>query len=264
MITLGAGRTDRSAKESVMKCILCKMCEAGKATINRKGLAWLRAQENVREMWDREPEEVQERIRYAYGLFASDPVRYFQECLTLAESGSMWSANCLGAAFGLGVGTKRDLDQAEKWYRRAYEGGSDDALLQLGALYSRSRQYAKAAEVYRTGVERNWAPAMYRLAWVYSKCPGWRARRDEARTLLERAAVAGDISAKNFLAGLMARGRFGVRRVPDGFRLMVSATKEMAELAKDEKLPAPDPDERSGLAGYFSRLCPLVAKRFPA
>jgi hypothetical protein len=181
-----------------MKCILCKMCEAAKTAIKKKASAWLVAQMNNGEMWDREPEGVQERIEYADGQLSTDPARYFKEYLALAESGSLWSADCLGAAFEWGVGTERDLVQAEKWYRRAYEGGSDGALIRLATPYSGSQQYAKAEEVYRRGVERNWAPAMYRLAWVYSKCPGWRARRDEARTLLEGASAAGTSLPKSF------------------------------------------------------------------
>jgi TPR repeat protein len=180
------------------------MCEAAKVAVRTKAHAWLEAQMNIEEMWDRETDH--EGIKYAHSLKKTDPAQYFKEYLTLAEGGSLWSANCLGAAFEIGVGTERDLAQAEKWYRRAFEGGSADALVRLGALYVRSQQYAKAEEVYRSGAERNWAPAMYRLASVYAKSPDWSRRRDEARTLLERAGAAGDILAKKFLTGAMVRG----------------------------------------------------------
>ncbi len=245
-----------------MKCILCKMCEAAKVAIKKKALAWLDARKNTGEMWDREVDH--ERIEYAHSLVKTDPAQCFKEYLALAESGSLWSASCLGAAFEAGIGTGRDLVQAEKWYRRAYEGGSDDALIRLGALYVRSRQYAKAEEVYRRGAERKWAPAMYRLAFIYTKCPGWRRRRAEARALLDRAAAAGDISAKKFLADTMIRGWFGLRHIPEGFRLGFSVANEMVELIKDEELPTPDMNARPGLSGYLSRLCPFVANKVPA
>ncbi len=207
----------------------------------------------------------EERIKNAHSLWKTDPAQYLKEHMALAEEdGSLWGAICLGAFFEEGVGTECDLAQAEKWYRRAFEGGSDEALIQLGALYARSRQYAKAEEVYRRGAERNWAPAMYRLAWVYSTRPDWRCHRDEARTLLERAGAAGDILAKKFLADAMVRGWFGVRNIPKGFRLAFSVADEMVELIKNEELVTPDITARPGLSGYFSRLCPFVANRIPA
>jgi TPR repeat protein len=238
------------------------MCEAAKIAIKQKALAWLDTQMNIEEMWGREVD--QERIHYAHSLLKTDPAQYFQEYLALAESGSLWSATALGAAFEAGIGTEQDLAQAEKWYRRAYEGGSDHALLLLGALNVRSRQYAKAAEVYRSGAERNWAPAMYRLAFVYTRCPDCRRHRAEARSLLDRAAAAGDISAKKFLADTMVRGWFGLRHIPEGFRLGFSVAGEMVELIKDEELPTPNISARPGLSGYLSRLCPFVANKIPA
>jgi TPR repeat protein len=248
-----------------MKCVLCKMCEAAEVAIMKKAHSWLDAQKNTEEMWDREPVQVQKRIEHAHGLWEIDPAQYFKEYMALAErDGSPWSAICLGAAFEAGVGTECDLAQAEKWYRRAFEGGSDEALIRLGALYVESQQYAKAEEVYRRGAERNWAPAMYRLASVYAKRPDWRRRRDEARTLLERAGAADDILAKRFLAGAMVRGWFGVRYIPEGFRLASSVADEMVELIKNEEPVTPVTTARPGFSGYFSRLCPFVANRIPA
>jgi TPR repeat protein len=245
-----------------MKCILCKMCETAKAAVRRKWRAWSDMQMNNMEIWDRETER--KRIEYAHSLWKTDPAQCFKEYLALSEAGSLWSAICVGAAFENGIGSPPDLVQAEKWYRRAYEGGSDDALLRLGALYLRSREYAKAEEVYRAGIERNLAPAMHDLAWIYWKSCDWRSRRDEARTLLERGSAAGDIFAKRFLASALARGGFGLRHIPEGFRLMFSVADEMAELIKDEELVIPDKTLQPGLLGYLSRLCPFLANRMPA
>ena len=105
---------------------------------------------------------------------------------------------------------------------------------------------------------------MHRLALAYAKFPGWRSRRDEAQTLLERAAAAGDIYAKRDLASSMAWGWYGVRYIPEGFRLMISGTNEMVELIKNEDLVTPDKSARLEISGYFSRLCPFVANRIPA
>jgi hypothetical protein len=62
----------------------------------------------------------------------------------------------------------------------------------------------------------------------------------------------------------MIRGWFGLRYIPEGFRLGVSVANEMVELIKDEELVTPEADRRLGLSGFLSRLCPLVANRIPA
>jgi len=106
---------------------------------------------------------------------------------------------------------------------------------------------------------------MYRLAWIYSKSARWREKRDEALTLLERASAAGDIFAKHFLARSMAHGWFGLRRIPEGIRLIFRVGADMAELIKDEKLTTPkDSNEQLGFLGNLARLCPLGAIRIPA
>jgi len=247
-----------------MKCIMCKMCETANAAVDKKLSAWLDAQTNERAIWEREADP--ERIAQAYDLLKTDPVQGFKEYLALAEQGSVWSMASVGAAFQKGLGTPPDLAQAEKWYRRAYDGGSDHGLLWLGQLYQRQRQYAKAEQVYRTGAERGWAPAMCRLAWVYSKSPAWPQKRKEALSLLERASAAGDLSARHFLAIAMMRGWFGLRRIPEGIRLTVKVSDDLYELVKDEEALAAKNDSDKP-PGFFSRLVQLFAlgiMRIPA
>ena len=234
-----------------MKCILCKMCEAVHAALNAKLLAWLNEHMNSVVIWEHETDH--DRISHAHSLLKTDPIHAFKEYLALAEQGSVWSMANVGTLFQRGIGTPADLIQAEKWYRRACEGGSDDGLMWLGYLYANSRQYAKAEEVFKTGVERGRLPAMLRLAWVYSKSPDWRQKRDEALALLERASAAGDLSAKNFLANAVMRGWFGLRRIPEGVRLMFKVSDEMAELIKDDELLAPKTDSNARL-GFFGSL----------
>jgi TPR repeat protein len=161
-----------------MKCILCKMCETAKAALDKKIISWTDAQTNETVIWEREAD--QERIHFAHSLLSDDPTQSLQEYLALAEQGSLWSLVRVAAAFASGTGTPVDPAQAEKWYRRAYEGGSDVGLLRLGHHYLRSRQYTKAEEVFRTGTERGLAPAMSRLAWTYSKSAHWSQKREDA------------------------------------------------------------------------------------
>jgi TPR repeat protein len=233
-----------------MKCILCKVCEAAHAAVDKKLSAWLDGQMNSLAVWQRETDP--DRIVATHELAKIDPVRGFKEYLALAEQGSVWSMSWVGWAFRTANGTPPDPAQAEKWYRRAYEAGSDYGLIWLGQLYMAQGQYAEAAEVYRTGAERGWAPAMYRLAWAYSKSPDWPKKRDEALALLERASAAGDLSARRFLAVTMMRGWFGLRRIPEGLRRNFKVTDDLVALIRDEILAAEQHGDKP--PGFFGRL----------
>ncbi len=234
-----------------MKCILCKICEARQAIFNEKSLAWLNAQTNSVAIMEREADPAS--VYQAYDLLKTDPAESFRQYLALAERGSVWSMATVGNMFENGNGTARDLAQAEKWYLRAYEAGSDYGLIWLGHLYQKSRQYEKAQDVYRAGVERGFVPAMLRLASSYRNSPDWPQRRDEALTLLERGSAAGDFSARRYLAVGMTRGWFGLRHIPDGIRLVLNSAEDMANLVEGEKKATAQSDKKTR-PRFFSRL----------
>jgi hypothetical protein len=133
-------------------------------------------------------------------------------------------------------------------------------------LYQKLKRYEQAQAVFRTGVERGFVPAMFRLAWSYWSSPDRPQRRDEVMALLERGAAAGDFSAKRFLAAAKTRGRFGLRHIPDGIRLMLNVADEMANLGKDETAMArSDSETRKGIfSGFAARLWLLGAARHPS
>jgi TPR repeat protein len=247
-----------------MKCILCKMCDATHTALSKKLFAWLDAQTNSVAIMEREADPAS--IYQAHDLMKTDPAESFRQYLALAERGSVWSMATLGNMFENGNGTARDLAQAEKWYLCAYEAGSDYGLIWLGHLYQELRQYDKAQEVLRTGVERGFVPAMLRLASSYWNSPDWPQRRDEALALLERGSAAGDFSARRYLAVGMTRGWFGLRHIPDGIRLVLSTAEDLANLLKDETTTAQT--DRKTRPGFFSRLAAnlwlLGATRHPA
>jgi len=215
-----------------MKCMLCKICETGQAIFNEKFLAWLDAQTNSVAIMESEADPAS--IYQAHDLLKTDPAESFRQYLALAESGSIWSMATVGNMLKNGKGTARDLAQAEKWYRCAYEAGSDYGLIWLGHLYQELKQYKTAQEVLRTEVQRGLVPAMVRVASSYRSSPDWSQRRAEALALLQRGSAAGDLSARRYLAVGMARGWFGLRQIPDGIRRVFSTAEDMANLVMDE------------------------------
>ncbi len=247
-----------------MKCMLCKICETGQAIFNEKYFAWFDAQTNNVAIMEREADP--SSIYQAHDLLKTNPAESFRQYLALAEQGSVWSMANVGQLFENGIGTARDLAKAERWYLRAYEAGSDYGLIWLGHLYQESRQYGKAQEVYRAGVERGFVPAMQRLAWSYWNSADWPRWRSEALSLLERGSAAGDLSARRFLARSLMHGRFGLRHIPRGIRLLFSTAKDMADLVEGEKATAQsDGKARSGFLGRLAaQLWLLNATRHPA
>jgi TPR repeat protein len=234
-----------------MKCILCKMCDAAHAVLNKKLSAWLDAQTNSVAIMEREADPAS--IYHAHDHLETDPAESFRQYLALAERGSVWSMAAVGQMFEDGKGTARDLAQAERWYLFSYEAGSDYGLIWLGDLYQESGRYENAQEVFRTGVERRFAPAMLRLASSYRNSSDWPQRREESLTLLERGSAAGDFSARRYLAVGMTRGWFGLRHIPNGIRLLFSTAEEMANLINDETGTAQT--GRKARPGFLSRLC---------
>lgn len=215
-----------------MKCVLCKMCEASHAALKRKENAWFEAQSNNVEIMERETDPA--AIHQAYDLLKTDPAESLRQYLALAEQGSVWSMASVGQMFQSGTGTAQDLAQAEKWLHRAYRAGSDYGLIWLGILYEHSGQSEKAQEVYRTGIERGFVPAMIRLAACYRRSPDWVQRRQEVLTLLECGPAADDLFARHWLTSAMIRGRFGLRLIPEGIRRLPGVAHDMANLLKDE------------------------------
>jgi hypothetical protein len=237
-----------------MKCVLCKICEANAAIFWEKHFAWLEAQSNSVAIIEREADPLP--IYQAYDLRKTDPAESFRQFLALAESGSIWSMATVGQLFQSGTGTPRDLAQAEDWLVRAYRAGSDYGLIWPGLLYQESSRHEKAQDVFRTGVERGFVPAMSYLAWSYWNSAEWPQRRDETLALLKRGSAAGDLSAKRFLANSMMRGRFGLQHVPDGIRLLLNFAEDFAKLVEDERAAAQS--EKEMRPGFLYRLAAKI------
>ena len=98
----------------------------------------------------------------------------------------------LGHAFEAGIALiPTTAAVGAPWYRLAFEGGRQRALLHLGQLYELRRDFAKCEEVYGAGAVDHWGPAINRLAWIKLQQPKTPARLIDARDLLEQAGTAG-------------------------------------------------------------------------
>jgi TPR repeat protein len=173
------------------------------------------------EIWATEPDQA--KVHKAFSLIKTDPAHARSEFLTLAERGSVTSMFYLGWMFQTGAGMPVDLLEAENWYRRACDGGSDMATVYLGRIYRRKRDYARAKQVFSMGAQRGVRGAMYGLARIYLE-DGEPHEAAEVHALLEKAAALGHPYAMGNLPSLLLRGKFGLlnipRAIPAYFRLL--------------------------------------------
>jgi TPR repeat protein len=173
------------------------------------------------EIWATEPDQA--KVHEAHSFIKTDPARARSEFRALAERGSVASMIYLGWMFHTGAGMPSDLREAENWYRRAFDCGSDKVIVYLGRVYRRQREYTKAKQVFRVGVERGIRGAMYGLAITYLN-DGEPHDATEVRALLERAAALGHPYAMGSLPRLLLRGKFGLLNIPKAipayFRLL--------------------------------------------
>jgi len=191
----------------------------------RRWRAWETAQVDDQELWKKDPHA--NKAAKAFALHDIDWPRAFPMLLDLAQRGSVWSMTRVAYCYFRGLGVSPDLVEAENWYRRAYEAGSQRALLDYGRLLARRGEFVRREAVYRAGAARDWAPASYLLARLLIERSNTPKAYLEARPLLERAAVQGSPAAKWWLARYMARGRFGIREIPRGIRLAIDYSKEL-------------------------------------
>jgi TPR repeat protein len=80
------------------------------------------------------------------------------------------------------------------------------ALYQLGRAYAAAGQSGEATKLYRQAIAKGSTAAMIELGVMYGTGAGVAADRNEARTLFERAAKAGDVRGTTNLAALDGAG----------------------------------------------------------
>jgi len=218
-----------------VKCIICRpfawfrerlpaLCIADHPEAQAKFMSWRGAKTNDRELLEGDPQR--EAVEATFKLRKRDPTAAFPQFLALAEGGSVYSMLCVGWLYSQGVGVAKDTVEAERWNLLALERGSKRARLQLADLYLARPDFDACAMILTPGVDEHWAPAMYALAMVKLQQPKTTMQRESARVLLEEASALGDVGAQWALGRRMARGWFGWRRIPRGFRLMSDACEK--------------------------------------
>ena len=195
---------------------LCKDSPVRGDTVWEKSHNWDRSASNDYELWQEEPDR--ERITEADLLFKSNPGAAICAYKALASLGSVWSMQILAHCHEYGQGVGRDLALAENWYDQAINSGSWMATLGLARTLQKQGHFAECIEVLEGGVSGDFTPAFFWLPWYRLKQSNRRKTFAEILPLLEHAADEGHPAAQFHLSRWMILGKFGFRRIPEGFR----------------------------------------------
>lgn len=207
-----------------MACRLCtwlcdRFCADFNASIWDRSDAWEREHSNEYDLWSAETDRNRELIERAGALHDADPEAAFRIDLEAAQAGSIWAMELVGWHYDTGAVVQADFGQAQEYYCRALRAGSWMATIKYARLLAAHSHFDSCERVLKDGVEADFVPAYFWLAWFRYKQSRTRKTCREIKPLLEYAAEKGHPGATLVLARLMARGKFGFRAIPEGFRL---------------------------------------------
>ena len=129
---------------------------------------------------------------------------------TLADKGKHSAQYNLGMLYHHGLGVKRQLSEAAKWYLRAAEGGMPAAQEAIGDFYAsglffRSIDYARAAKWYRKAARQGRASAQLKIGVLLAEGFAKSPNKDAAIKWLRKAQKQGNSEAKKWLLTLKNR-----------------------------------------------------------
>jgi TPR repeat protein len=206
-----------------MACRLCVwLCDRfcpRKPTFWSESRQWEEAYSQEWEPWD---ETVERRTRAAEAakLVESDPEAALELFIELADEGSIFAMRWLGTLYHGRHGIVRNLECAEEYFRRGLSAGSWISTLGYAQLLYRRGAHDKWQSTLADGVDKGFIPSFFWQAlYTYRLNPSRRVA-EEVRPLMLKAAEAGHPGAEAMLAIWTARGKFGLRKIPEGFRML--------------------------------------------
>jgi TPR repeat protein len=208
-----------------MTCRLCAWLCDRLCPPDANGNPWRAAydwEEHYASDWEpaEEGDDLRRRWHEAENLVDENPARALAIYVELAEAGSPFSMLRAGRLYEDGHGTEPDPAVAEDYYRRALSAGSWRATIRYADLLFKRGAHDKWPSTLGDGVQKGFIPSCFWLAWYhYKRMPSRRSAR-EVRPLLEAGVEAGHPGAIMLLARWTASGKFGVRKIPDGLRMI--------------------------------------------
>lgn len=219
---------------------MCRLCEYLRLTASSEYLAkerrfydsvenWEVEKSGGWEVYEPDNKPISKKMDEAYALLDGDRVAARTMFLDLANLGSVWSMYMTGWFYEFSADNWHDEEQALTWYHKAVCGGSWTATLAYAALLEKRGNFEDADAVLMDGVNVGFMPAVYRLAKLrYENSPS-RATAQSVRHLLDSAISEGHPAAEVYLGRLMLLGKFGLRRIPEGWRRISAGFDKFSE-----------------------------------
>lgn len=117
--------------------------------------------------------------------------RWFYQAAELGHAGSL---NNVGLSFYRGRGTEKNLEKAKRFFERAVQAGSPEALLNLGNLATQEGNINQAIEYYKLAHSKKISTAAPNLAFTFFKLN----KLEESFFWLRGALKQGDVSESAF------------------------------------------------------------------
>ena len=197
---------------------MCKLCDRFWDAFWKRCADWERDHSNEDDLLSEESEQSWALIQQASAASDDDPAAAFRYHSAAAEAGSVWATEMVAWSYWTGTGVAADLDLAHEYFRRAISLGSQTAIIRYADFLVEQKQFDAGERVLEDGVASGFVPAFYWLAHYRYDRRKTRRTADEIRPLLEQAAAHGHPNAPMKIARLMAKGKFGLREIPDGIR----------------------------------------------
>lgn len=171
------------------------------------------------EPWE-DNEDLRNDTKSAVRLVKTDPSLALQKLSELADEGSALAMQWAGYLYSGHRGIDQDLALAEDFFRRALCAGSWTSTISYANLLYRRGAHDLWRSTLSDGMEKGFVPAYFWHGWnTYRLHPSSRTAK-AARASMLKAADAGHPGAKAMLARWTARGRFGLRRIPEGIKML--------------------------------------------
>lgn len=226
-----------------MKCRLCawlcNRCCPPETRVNTYWTQVSRWEEVYASQWEPWDDDENRRIRAsaAAKLIAAEPEKALATLQELAEVGSAFAMRWVATLHKGAHGIARDDAAAEEHFRQALCAGSWMATIGYANMLFKRGAHDKWPSTLSDGMEKGFVPAHFWFGWNRHRLePTLKAAR-EVRPLLDDAAKAGHPGAKLILARWTAVGKFGLRHIPRGFRMIrevIADAREPRNAAREQ------------------------------
>jgi|GEM_PF-1462080 TPR repeat protein len=175
-----------------------------------------------------------------------------RECVELSDQGSAEAPDYLGIIYLSGLGAHKDVVKAKNYFLLSHTRGYALGTYHLAGVYHGESNITAALELYKLVADKNPSAAYWIFRCLEKLAPCQKELENESEKYLMQAVKLGHIEALRALAIRTIKGRYGLRKVPDGiskFLGIVEATEE--SIRKRERLKYIDSLHRWGFRLFY-------------